>query len=247
MTIEYENKLRLLIMNILGSSDSTSYGVTTDRIEAWKKKRIIERKKYEDRIPETRILYYSDFYDLKKIITKNWEKFQPIFKDKKRFETYFSDMEKFRNTISHGRELTTGQLSLMKGIVDDLNTRITMYHNKNENKNDYFVRVLSFTDNLGNSWNINEMNNIRVTLKVGDEYEVAIDAYDPKGRTIKYKILFTVNGKVVISDTKRIKVKITDEFICNGRSVLVTAYTPGSAYKNEHIVGYIMLTVLPME
>ena len=45
MTNEYENTLRRLILNVIGTDDNTDYKVAPERIEKWKEKRTIEEKK----------------------------------------------------------------------------------------------------------------------------------------------------------------------------------------------------------
>jgi hypothetical protein len=192
MINEYENTLRTIIINFLGSGDSVEYKVSNDRIERWKEKREIESKKNNGLNFETRILYYSDFYDLKAIVLKHWELFIKVFHDKKRFEVFFPELENFRNTISHGRNLTLSQESLLKGIVLDLKNQITVFHNKNEMKEDFFIRITKINDNLGNIWEQGG-NSPAPILRVGDEYELLIEANDPKGRNIKYKI-FTLEA-----------------------------------------------------
>lgn len=191
MIQEYENLLRTLISNVLGSADETDFKVTSDRNDKWKEKREIEKKKFDGILTETRILYYSDFYDLSVIISKNWESFKQIFDDKKRFDVLFAEIETFRNTISHGRQLLPYQQHLLEGIVGDLKTKLVTHHSKNMNTDDYFIKLLKISDSLGNYWDSNSLGLGVLTksiLRVGDTIEFLIEAYDPKGRDITYQI-----------------------------------------------------------
>ncbi len=227
MIQEYENLLRTIITNVLGSVDETDFKVTSERIDKWKEKREIEKKKFDGILLEPRILYYSDFYDLSIIISKNWERFQPIFNDKKRFDILFSEIETFRNTISHGRQLLPYQQHLLEGIVGDLKTKLVIHHNKNMNSDDYFIKLLKISDSLGNVWDGNGLRLGMITdntLRVGDTIEFLIEAYDPKGRDITYKIecgditltshtntfSFTVN-KSMIGRLKGIRIEASTE------------------------------------
>ncbi len=81
MITEYENTLRRLILSILGE-DSSSYKVSTERILNWEDKKNIARKKNKGVLLENRLIYYSDFYDLKNIVSKIWELFLPILQNK---------------------------------------------------------------------------------------------------------------------------------------------------------------------
>ncbi len=78
MIQEYENVIRQIILSILGNDDSADFGITDDRLKKWEEKREIEKKKYGGVLTENRLIYYSDFYDLKTIIEKNWNLFKKI-------------------------------------------------------------------------------------------------------------------------------------------------------------------------
>ncbi|MDB5202790.1 MAG: hypothetical protein JWQ27_2199 [Ferruginibacter sp.] len=239
---EYENTLRRLIIDILGGEDSVNYKVSVERIEKWKERREIEVKKNKGVNFENRILYYSDFYDLKSIILKYWELFVKVLHDKKRFEVFYSELENYRNTIAHGRNLTLSQENLLKGIVLDLKNQITIYHNKNEMKEDFFIRIIKINDNLGNIWD-SILANPNPTLRVGDDYELTIEANDPKGRKMAYKI-FTLGNFRIEQNSNRFNFKISNSLVGKNATLYVTAFTPESEYKNEAII-MIGLTVLP--
>lgn len=242
MINEYENTLRTIIIHFLGSSDSTNYKVSSDRIEKWKEKREIENKKNKGLNFETRIIYYSDFYDLKTIVLKDWDLFLKIFHDKKRFEVFFSELENYRNTISHGRNLTLSQETLLKGILLDLKNQITIFHNKNEMKEDFFIRITKINDNLGNIWEKGNKSGHPI-LRVGDDYELLVEANDPKGRKIKYKI-FTLGNFQMEQESNRFNFKITNSLVESHVTLYVTVSTPESEYKNE-AAEMITLTILP--
>lgn len=243
MINEYENVLRRLIINIIGKNDNSEYKVSHDRLEKWKEKRIIEHKKNKNVTYENRIIYYSDFYDLKTIIIKNWELFKPIFHDKKRFEIFFEELENYRNTISHGRNLTLSQENLLKGILLDLKTQITIFHNKNEMKEDYFIRLTKISDNLGNIW-ISDNSKPKPVLRVGDDYELLIEAFDPKNRTISYKIFTLRNNFNLTQISNRFCIKIDNNLVGQNVTFYIVAFTPEAEYKNE-VTHSISMTILP--
>lgn len=245
MTVDYENILRGLIIQLIGGNDGDSYKISSERLIKWKEKREIEAKKNRGTLIETRILYYSDFYDLKTIINKNWELFSPIINNKKRFEIFFDEVEHFRNTVAHGRNLTLSQEYLLKGIFFDLKNLITIYHNRNEMKEDYFIELIQISDNLGNTWKKYD-SNPKPILRVGDEYELTIEANDPKGRTIQYEI-FTCASPCklkMIQDTNRFNFTISNDMIGKSSFFYVRVETPDSEYKNTDGIE-ISLTILP--
>lgn len=65
-------------MNVLGE-DTNSYKVPQERKAKWQEKLEIEKKKYKGVLLEKRLIFFSDFYDLKTVIIKDWEKFKTYF------------------------------------------------------------------------------------------------------------------------------------------------------------------------
>ena len=245
MITEYENTLRQIIIDFIGGDDECDYKVSPERKEKWKEKREIEAKKYNGINPEKRLIYYSDFYDLQSIIIKNWDLFIKVLDNKKRFEIFFSEIENYRNTLAHGRNLSLSQENLLNGIISDLKNQITIYHNKNEMKEDFFIRIIRVNDNLGNTWTNSLLD--RPTsppiLRVGDEYEILIDANDPKGREIEYNIM-SLSGFKIEQNSNRFNFIITNDLIQQSHSFFISAFTPASEYKNESTIS-INLTILP--
>lgn len=242
MTTDYENTLRLLIITKLGDDDNASYKVSDERISKWKEKREIELKKYKGILSENRIIYYSDFYDLKTIIFKNWEIFLPILKNKKRFEIFHDEIEIFRNSVAHGRNLTLSQEYLLKGITSDLKNEITIYHNKDEMKDDFFIEIIRVTDNLGNTWSRSTPKPMPI-LRVGDNYELTIEANDPKDRKILYRL--DSHLKVdMIQESNRFNFEITMDMVGKSVYILVLVETPDSEYENVDVME-INYTILP--
>lgn len=243
MVVEYENTLRRLIITTIGYEDSAPYKISPDRILKWKEKRDIETKKKKGINSENRIIYYSDFYDLKNIISNNWELFSPILINKRRFEVFFTEIENARNTVAHGRNLTLSEENLVNGINSDLKNLITIYHNKNEMKDDFFIELVRITDNLGTIWEEGRTSK-NPTVRVGDEYELIIEANDPKSREIEYEIFTTGINYKKKQKSNRFNINITNDLVSKFAHFYVVARTPGSEYKNE-ASQIITMTILP--
>ena len=245
MIQEYENLLRSIISNALGTADDTDFKISQERIGKWKEKRDEEKKKFDGILIEKRLIYYSDFYDLGNIISKNWDRFKPIFDDKKRFDVLFSEMEIFRNTISHGRQLLPYQEQLVKGIIGDLKTKIVMYHNQNMGEEDYFIKILRVSDSLGSTWDNTMMAYglfTRKTLRVGDSIEVLIDAYDPKGREITYSIHWGDIKQTGLANN--FKININKSMIQKDSLLRIMVSTKEQEYDNSSSTSFYY-TVLP--
>lgn len=247
MIQEFENLLRTIISIVLGEIDTTNFKVNSDRTAKWQEKREIEKKKHNGILLEKRIIYYSDFYDLEKIIVNNWEIFKDIFQEKKRFEVFFKEIETYRNTVAHGRKLLPYQEQFICGILGDLKTKIIIFHNKRMNTDDYFIKIIKINDNLGNIYDCITGGALGMTtnsiLKVNDEIEIYIEAYDPKGRTINYKLSSAQLGNVC-NKTGKFKIIITIGMVARHCHFDCTVSTNESDYPNidNKFMGY---TVLP--
>ena len=235
MTVEYENTLRRIVILILGGGDNADYKVTPERLEKWKEKREIENKKYKGGNPEQRIIYYSDFFDLKPIIINNWQKFTVILGKQRQFESNFDQIETLRNTISHGRSIFPFQEALIKGITGALKSMLVKYHNQNMKVEDHFIRILKMSDNLGNQWEIGNLNIsgmiTKSTLRVDDTINIVVEAYDPKDRDIYYE--FSSSEFHEINQTGNLELTITKEMIKPRYQFHVKAFTENEEYKNE--------------
>lgn len=242
MINEYENLLRTIILEILGENPS-EYKISDDRMSNWNEKKDIEVKKNKGICLENRLIYYSDFYDLKTIINKNWELFLPVFLNKKRFEVFFEELENYRNSVMHGRSLTKSQNLILEGILLDQKNLKTIYHNKNKMKEDYFIQITKVSDNIGNIWSKTGNSN-KPLLRVDDEYELLVEATDPLDREIIYELHFFNKIPSIKQKENRFNIRIGKEFICKSERLLLRVSTPDSEYKNEDIAG-IDITVLP--
>jgi hypothetical protein len=245
MIKQYENTLRQLIITILGDSDKSDYNISKEISEKWFAKRTNEQNKNDGFLFEKRIIYYADFEDLNVIINENWKQFLPVLFDKKRFEVFFNEVASFRKTINTGNKLIKSQEDLLSGIVMDLKNAITIYNNKANLVDDYFISIQKISDNLGNSWTkLNSQEQKKPVLKVGDAYELLVEANDPKDRKMIYQISH-FSGKLRIKqEANRFSFKIDKTLIGQNIMLIVKTFTENSDYINESILK-IYLTVLP--
>lgn len=241
----YENTLKHIIVDVLGASDKTNYNISDDIKEKWLEKRNFESLKSTGSLNERRIIFYADFYDLKIIIKNNWEKFEPIFKSKERFLVFFDEVNDYKNAIDLGLSLTKSQEEILSGIIADVKNSHTIYSNKNSNRNDYFVLINQVTDNVGTVWNNVTSEEVKnPVLTVGDEYELLVEANDPKDREIEYEIYHFTGSLRINQKNNRFNFKITEDLIGLNTILIIKATTPSSEYKNEFILK-IKITVVP--
>lgn len=230
MVNEFENILRDLIITILGV-DPNNYKISSDRIGKWAEKNQIELNR-KIGFKEDRLIYYSDFYDLKNIISKNWDSFLPILLNKRRFETFFEEIEVCRNNIAHGRELLKSQKLILEGVLLDLKNLRAIYHNRNEMKEDYFIRINKVSDNLGNVWT-DTINTCKKPLRVGDNYEIIIEAVDPKHREIEYEVSAMNKNFNIVQKENVFNFVIPESLISKTIMIIIKATTPKSEYQNQ--------------
>ena len=244
MIKQYENTLRQLIIDVLGDADNSDY-ISKEISDKWFAKRSNAKKQNDGFLFEKRILFYADFEDLALIIDKNWKQFLPVLIDKKRFEVFFNEMHQFKKIVDSGKPLIESQEQLLAGIATDLKNAITIYNNKKSLVDDYFIAINKISDNLGNTWTLKTtQNGQNPVLKVGDEYELLVEANDPKDRKISYQ-LFHFTGKLRINqDKNRFQFKVDESLIGQNNMLVIKAYTEDTDYKNESILK-IYITVLP--
>lgn len=191
-----ENSLRDFISEVLlekhGEKWISNVGVSQNRIDIWGKRLEEERKKMGGRLTEARLLYYADFYDLKPIISSNWDgSFCEVFKKKKRIEVFLSELEKLRNPEAHRRDLLPHHKHMIIGISEEIRNQIIKYRSMKENKSvdDYYPRFERITDNLGNVWSPENKSRRIMTndhLRVGDKLVFIVSATDPYGENLMY-------------------------------------------------------------
>jgi hypothetical protein len=245
MIQQYITTLRQLIIDILGDADNSNYKVSKEISDKWSAKRANAKKQNDGFLFEKRIIFYIDLEDLKLIIENNWKDFLPVLFDKKRFEVFFNEVLQFQKTQNNGQELIQSQEHLLSGIVQDLKNAITIFNNKKSQVDDYFISISKISDNLGTTWFTNHKENQqKPILKVGDDYELLIEANDPKDRKIEYQI-FHFAGKLRINqESNRFQFKIDETLIGQSSMLVIKAFTKESDYINESILK-INITVLP--
>ena len=193
-----ENALRDFIAAVLwtkfGSAWEKNCGVSTERLEAWRSRKLEAEKQYRSGAVDERLIYYADFYDLQTILKNHWSsEFSKVFGDWRTMEVWLSSLGRLRNSDAHRRELLPHQKHLILGIAGDIRTRMTSYRSKQETDEDCYSRLEHVTDSLGSTWRygVNNHWNIISTgrhLRVGDRLEFVISASDPLGSEVEYAL-----------------------------------------------------------
>ncbi|KAB1064734.1 hypothetical protein [Salibacter halophilus] len=191
-----ENSVRDIITFVLkkslGDNWVSNLKISESRIGKWKERQVIEEKRLRSTFLDNRLIYYSDFYDLKGIIIKHWDDgLDSVFRDKKLITALLSLIEKYRDAHAHRRELFDYQKYLIKGISGEIRTTIMQYRGKKEDSEDFFPRIEAANDSLGNSISNPTYSQIIVndgTVRVGEEIELKAYSTDPLGDKIEFSI-----------------------------------------------------------
>jgi hypothetical protein len=190
-----ENSLRDFISVVLraklGESWLLNSGISPERLQRWEERKESEKQRQDSGVVEQRLIYYADFYDLRTILKKNWAgEFSDALGDWKTIEVWLTELEKLRDPDAHRRELLPHQKNLIIGIAGEIRTRLVRYRSKNETSEDYYPRIESARDNLGNIYSYGDRSVIDtgMRLRVGDTIDLVITATDPLGESLEYAI-----------------------------------------------------------
>lgn len=193
---DIENVLRTNIQFILkdkyGENWEKKLGVSENRINKWKERKEEEKKRLNGKELESRLLFYSDFYDLKEIISKNWDVFENIFKNRKEFEYQLEMLESFRNPNAHNRDLLEHQKYLLVGIVGEIKSNILEYRGSIEKEDTYFLKVNSININ-GKIYNNSHLVDLKKTLRKGDRLDITFYVSAPPNQKVFYSIYKSEN------------------------------------------------------
>lgn len=191
-----ENALRDFIASVLrdkyGDDWISESGVTEDKIDEWRSRMRRDAKQQKGGTADQRLLYYGSLYDLKTILKKHWSgEFSTALGKWKRIEVFLDELKVFRDSEAHRRELLSHQKHLVLGIAGEIRNQLVAYRSEMETSEDYYPRIESVKDNLGNTWTPSQGGkNVRTStrIRVGDKLEFIVAAADPRGEPLKYSV-----------------------------------------------------------
>ena len=114
------------------------FGVTVKDLAWWRKKQAREAVRRGAGVAEPRLIYFSTFFDLERIVLDNWTVFEPVFGDSTRTGVYLEKLRELRNPDAHHRALTTSEKALIEGIAGELRTQITRHMSRRDTPDEYF-------------------------------------------------------------------------------------------------------------
>jgi|JI6StandDraft_1071083.scaffolds.fasta_scaffold27332_1 hypothetical protein len=249
---DVENALRDFISIILHKKHGDNWiqdsGITPDGIKKLEEKRETERNKLGSANIETRLIYYSEIWDLARIIRAKWDSdFKDVFGDIKRIEcyldVYMNILSTFRIASAHNRDLLSFQKHLVIGISGEIRNRLVTYRSKMETADDVFPRIESIVDNYNNIWTPGQGSLLCETeLRKGDYLEFTIKATDPLGG----KIFYALHPPRDWKESNLIGFEIGDEHIGKPRYFTIAILSDREYHADQIVdqavmIGYVIL------
>jgi hypothetical protein len=235
-----ENALRDFIAFVLraklGGSWLENCGVSSERLEKWKERKAQEEKRQASGAVERRLIYYADFYDLRTILKKHWSgEFSDALGDWKTIEVWLTELEKLRDPDAHRRELLPHQKHLILGLSGEIRTRLVRYRSRKETSEDYYPRIESVRDSLGNVYTYGEDHVFTgMRLRVDDVIDFVITATDPLGEPLQYAIM---SMDMRWQDSNIISLRLTEKDVQKHFQVMLMVRSKRQFHANpDHIL-----------
>jgi hypothetical protein len=186
-----ENVLRDLIEETLSAAHGPTWleqcGLTPERLSALEARREEEARRREGVIVEQRLIYYSEFDDLRKLIHKNWELFAACLGDKKTAEAYLGRLVDFRHPNRHGRELVPFEKQLVLGMVGEIRNKVTIYKSEQADEKEIFPRIEVVRDSFGHEARGSAAEVYTdLILYPGDQVSFDCVGWDPEGAELRW-------------------------------------------------------------
>lgn len=222
-----ENVLRDLIEETLrdefGEDWLDNSGLTRDRIEKLRETRDEEAKRRDGGEVNPRLIYYSNLWDLAKILDKNWSLFADCFGDRGTTRVYLDRLTAFRNPEMHGRDLLPFERHLVLGITGEIRNKVTIYRSERRAEKEFFPRIEYAADSFGNVASREDgslVANTNLIVHPGDEVIFELRAWDPEGLPWSWKVI-TSGFSAVDIEGDQITWRVESKNIADPASVTV--------------------------
>jgi len=142
-----ESRLRLIIREVLGESWMADLPEKSQqRLRAWRDNDAASRP---GTVPSDDLLDFTMTAELADLILANYEKFEPVFKDRAMFEALFGVIAGIRNTVAHSRELVPFERDLFSGVAGRINNQVAQYRGSRGVGGRYYPRIERLLDGAG--------------------------------------------------------------------------------------------------
>lgn len=198
-----ETALRLVVRDVLGPDEDWLSAPGAPEREKLREKQVQEDKQRDGTSVSTDLLDYTETYQLTTLIRKNWEKFQPVFRDKHRTETFFGVVEDVRNSIAHSRNLVRFERDLISGIAGQLRNQIALFRSGQSASARYYPLIESVRDNFGlsSTTNTGTFSSLAIgpRLEVDDVLTFDGTAFNARGAPVRWYLLARLRKDHIVS------------------------------------------------
>ncbi|MGW7425864.1 Swt1 family HEPN domain-containing protein [Streptomyces sp. NPDC054813] len=144
-------------------------------------------------------LAYAQFFDILALLKKYWADFKPALGNHSETLGLLSRFEALRNSVAHSRDLLPFEEELLSGIAGEIRNRVTIYMSSQDPAGDYFARIDSVIDSLGNCIDTFPPDPMEhgvslrtgAVLHPGDTITFRCRGTDPQGRDLTWWVLPT--------------------------------------------------------
>jgi hypothetical protein len=237
-----ENSLRLIVREVLGA-DLPAQLSNVDKL-ARNQARDLQRR--DGALVSDDLLAYTEFPELRTIISNNWPRFEPVFSDQQRIEVYLEAVERVRNAIAHSRQLLEFEKDLVSGISGQLRNQITIYRTRTEPATAHYPVIESVQDSFGQRGRdpdgvaptVLRRGWITQRLEVGDTVSFDCHGSDERGRELEWFLQavgrsfapLEPSTVTTTGSTAVLRWNVTDEDVGEERWVAVAMRSLGARY-----------------
>lgn len=190
-----ENDLRHLLDAVMSVKHGPKWlesSYSPEEIEALEDRQREETKRRAPARVPVSLLAYAHFYQLRKVIEKNWQDFSTALGEKKEFTVLADKVEDFRNAPAHSRELLHHERALLEGIAGTIRTSVTMFLSSRSPDAKHYPVIEWVRDSFGNepgmSPGVNPIFESDLRLRVGDVITFDVRGWDPQGRELSWNL-----------------------------------------------------------
>lgn len=233
-----ETALRLVIRDVLGETEWLLAPGAPEEA------RLRERRAEEDRRRDgatvsSNLLDYTETYHLTAIVERNWEKFQPVFRDKGRTPAFFGVIEDVRNSIAHSRDLVPFERDLISGIAGQIRNQVSLFRSSQTQSARYYPLIESVSDNFGRTGqrigsSYLSFDSTAPRLEVGDVLTFTGTAFNGRGKIVKWQLLPGIGSIIDANTASAIEVAEGD--------AVTFDYTVQERDIGEHFPVHILIT-----
>lgn len=208
-----ESALRLLVTHTLsikygpGWLASAMNEESLNRLEARLEEETRKRTAKGVAVVSTALLDYTQFYELREIIEKNWDVMAPALGKKAVTGALLQRFDDLRNTVAHSRDLIPFEQDLLSGIAGEIRNRIAIYMSTQAPSGEHYPRAEEITDTFGNSADVSAMLqqfNPHVScsqrLHIGDIVVFRCRGWDPHDRPLEWSLRSTSRSGTTIDE-----------------------------------------------